>query len=110
MKTSNVGTAEKESITQVGDSVLPKAFGKTLSPTLTTIEFVAGSSLQHNFDTLILLVHEHLITLRRITQVQTVGNYKARINFSLLDSLQQGAHIVLHMALTCLHGKPLVHQ
>lgn len=65
-------------------------FGAT---TLDYGRWTTNSGAQNNLHTLILLVFEDFVALRRIAQLHTVGDEKTEVDLALLDSFHEWLHI-----------------
>jgi hypothetical protein len=60
--------------------------------------------LQYHLDALVLLIDEHVVSLRCIVETHLVRHHKARIDLASLDAAQQRLQIPLYVRLARLHG------
>jgi hypothetical protein len=60
--------------------------------------------IDYYFCDVLLLIPPYLVHFRGLVERDPVGDDVTRVDLPLLDSLQQGLHIVMHVRLTHFHG------
>src|SRR5436305_2505222 len=73
------------------------------------VEVAVGARLEDELDALVLFVPEGPVPPGGLVEAEPVGDHPREVDLPLLDPLQQGAHVLLHVGLAHLEGEPLVH-